>query len=391
MRVITITAAALSLIAAVFAPGVDADKRECALCLEEAGGLSGCEAEAHGIPTMTCLCNYPGYSTYKLCNSRCEGPDGWPEKAPSHVCKNYTTNASTEIFTTSSTTIDGKKVVDRAALATEVSNLSSLRGPWRNKWMFPHWWGGASRGGHRISKGGNMEICGVDGASCAYATHQDLPDTAPSRSQGGHTLPNTAAELGSQHLAATAQSHPTIEAILSGHQAAPSTQAHPTIEATLSGHYAAAQGMPTITTSIGEPLVSGVPLGTGPLITGTLTFAASPNDTIEARSKVPQGPYNFCGVPGGACPNREGNILPTSHPIPTILSKRHDGHNDTAARWSNDTETDFNSTSRPGGQPPTDAAAESKGRKLDSNKEKVWLIAILAAGVVAFAQIKRTL
>ena len=52
---------------------------------------------------------------------------------------------------------------------------------------------------------------------------------------------------------------------------------------------------------------------------------------------------------------------------------------------------DVNSALIPGGQPPTGAAAESKGRKLDSNKEKVWLIAVLTAGVVAFAQIKRSL
>ncbi|KAF7187703.1 hypothetical protein HII31_11042 [Pseudocercospora fuligena] len=350
MRAITITTAALSLIAAVFAPGVDADKRECALCLVEAGGLSGCEAEAHGVPTMSCLCNYPGYSTYKLCNSRCEGPNGWPEKAPSYVCKNYTTNASSEIFTTTSTTTDDKKIVDRAASATEVS----------------------------------------------------------------HVLPKTAPELGSQRLAATTQSHPTIEVTLSGRQAAAQSST-PTI--TLDESEAYSMGLITYVSIT----------GTGPHMYSTLT--GSPNGTIEARSKVTQGPYHFCGVPGGACPNREGDILPTSHPVPTIearskvthgpyvfcgvpgapcggkvndilptshpvptiLTKRHEGHNDTAARWSNTTDTDFNSTSRPGGQPPTGAAAESKGRKLDSNREKVWLIAVLTAGVVAFAQLKRSL
>ncbi|KXT02152.1 hypothetical protein AC578_5973 [Pseudocercospora eumusae] len=411
MRVITIATAALSLTTAVFAE-FKGDKRACALCLTEAGGLSGCEAKAHGIPSMTCLCNYPGYSVYKGCNYFCAGPEGWPEKAPGNACKNWTTNAMTEMFTTTSTTTDDKKVVDRAAFATEVSNPTSLPGSWRNKWIFPHWWGGARHGGHRIGKGGYMGMCGVDGVSCAHVTHQHPPDTGPARSvsasrgvhrtdmlttpsqQGGHALPNTAAELGSQHLAVTTQSHPTIEVALSGHQAA-------------------AHSAPTITTTIHESdaysmgLITHVSISTtGPNLYSTLT--ASPNGTIEARSKVKQGPYQFCGVPGGACPNnKEANILrtysflfpnnprltllATPHPVPTILSKRHEDHNDTAARWPNTTYTEFNSTSRPGGQPPTGAAAESKGRKMDSNQEKVWLIAVLTAGIVAFAQIKRTL
>ncbi|EME86770.1 uncharacterized protein MYCFIDRAFT_210608 [Pseudocercospora fijiensis CIRAD86] len=120
------------------------------------------------------------------------------------------------------------------------------------------------------------------------------------------------------------------------------------------------------------------------------------------------GTYHFCGVPGGACAKddnimrKSSSLFPTTSrltlalsatttsAIPTFfLTKRHEEHNATAARWSNDTELDFNSTSRPGGQPPTGAAAESKGQRVDSNKEKVWLIAILTAGVVAFAQIKR--
>ena len=122
--------------------------------------------------------------------------------------------------------------------------------------------------------------------------------------QGSHALPLTAPELGSQHLAATTESHPTIVATVPAQSS--NTQVHPNIVATNSVGEAPAQSYASITSTISD--VSGVPLGTGPLMTTTVTTGIR-NGTIEARSKVTQGPYVFCGVPGAPCGGKVNDIL----------------------------------------------------------------------------------